>query len=134
MVEATDSWSTPTISSVAATKSVAHVRHQVSQSRVLQAQLRRSPEEVVIAAEQRVVKLEAALQALGDEDSAETKDLQERLKKASVAAKGISVSLQLEQCQQFVGRCEKRLSALDAERAKEAERLEEGKANLERLR
>ena len=39
--------------------------------------------------------------------------------------------VQLEECQKF---CEKRITALDVERSRELERLEEGKSNLERLR
>ena len=43
----------------------------------------------------------------------------------SVAAQGIPVGVQLEQCQQFVARCEKRVAALDVERSRELKRLEE---------
>ena len=68
----------------------------------------------------------ASLQTLGDEDTPEMKAIQE------VAAQGIPVGV--EQCQQFVARCEKRVAAVDAERSRELERLEEGKVNLDRLR
>ena len=47
---------------------------------------------------------------------------------------GGRVAVQLEECQKFVARCEKRIAALDVERSRELERLEEGKSNLERLR
>ena len=94
----------------------------------------RSPDEVAAAAQQRVQRLEAALHTLGDEDTPEVKSLQDALKKAKVAAQGILVVVQLEECQKFVARCEKRIAALDVERSRELERLEEGKSNLERLR
>ena len=44
------------------------------------------------------------------------------------------MAVQLEECQKFVARCEKRIAALDVERSRELERLEDGKSNLERLR
>ena len=78
--------------------------------------------------------MEAVLHTLGDEDTPEVKSLQGVLKKAKVAAQGIPVGVQLEECQKFVARCEKRIAALDVERSKELERLEEGNSNLERLR
>ena len=40
-------------------------------------------------AQQRVLKLEAVLQTLGDEDTPEVKAIQDALKKAKVAAQGI---------------------------------------------
>ena len=51
-----------------------------------------------------------------------------------MAAQGIPVGVQLEECQKFVARCEKRIAAMDVERSRELERLEEGKSNLERFR
>ena len=52
-----------------------------------------------------------------DEDTPELKAIQDALKKAKVAAQGIPLVVQLEQCQQFVAKCEKRVAALDAERS-----------------
>ena len=49
-------------------------------------------------AQQRVLKLEAALQTLGDEDTPEVKAIQDALKKAKVAAQGIPVGVQFQQC------------------------------------
>ena len=60
-------------------------------ARAPEVRVHRSPDEVAAAAQQRVQRLEAALQTLGDEDTPEVKSLQDALKKAKVAAQGIPV-------------------------------------------
>ena len=60
---------------------------------------------------------------MGD-DTPEVKSLQDVLKKAKVAAQGHPSGVQLEESQNFVARCEKRVAAL-VERSRELERLEE---------
>ena len=75
-------------------------------------------------AQQRVLKLEAVLQTLGDEDTPKVKVIQDVLRKLQLRA---PVGVQLGQCQQFVARCEKRVAALDLERSWE-------EANLQRVR
>ena len=111
-----------------------HAQQNRQPARAPEVRVHRSPDEVAAAGQQRVQRLEAALQTLGDEDTPEVKSLQDALKKAKVAAQGIPVGVHLEECQKFVARCEKRIAALDVERSRELERLEEGKSNLERLR
>ena len=95
---------------------------------------RRSPEEVVSAAQERVQKLERALEVLGEDSGPEFQVLQNSLKKATAAAQGVPLGDQLEQSLKFAERSEKRLQVLDEERAKEARLLEEAKQRVARLR
>ena len=95
---------------------------------------RRSPEEVVSAAQERVQKLERALEVLGEDSRPEFQVLQDSLKKAKAAAQRVPFVVQLEQSLKFVERSEKRLRVLDEERAKEARLLEEAKQRVARLR
>ena len=70
---------------------------------------RRSPEEVVSAAQERVQKLERALEVLEEGSWPEFQVLQNSLKKAKAAAQGVPVVVRLEQSLKFVVRSEKRL-------------------------
>ena len=102
-----------------------HAQQNRQPARAPEVRVHRSPDEVAAAAQQRVQRLEAALQTVGDEDTPEVKSLQDALKKAKVAAQGIPMGVQLEECQKFVARCEKRIAALYVERSRELERRKE---------
>ena len=52
---------------------------------------RRSPEEVVTGAQERVQKLERALEVLGEDSGPEFQVLQNSLKKAKAAAQGVPI-------------------------------------------
>ena len=95
---------------------------------------RRSPDEVVNAAQERVQKLERALEVLGEDSGPEYQVLHNSLKKAKAAAQGVPIGVQLEESLKFIERSEKRLRILDEERAKEATLLEEAKERVARLR
>ena len=77
---------------------------------------------------------EAALVAFGDSKGAEVTMLQESLRSTRRAAQVPPLGVQLAQCEQFVSCTQKRLAALDEERAKLVSELEEGEARLQRLR
>ena len=91
-------------------------------------------QKVVSAAQERVQKLEWALEVLGEDSGPEFQVLQNSLKKAKSAAQSVPGGVQLEQSLKFVERSEKRLRVLDEERAKEARLLEEAKQRVARLR
>ena len=92
------------------------------------------PKRVVTAAQERVQKLERALEVLGEDSGPELQVLQNSWKKAKVAAQSVPVGVQLEQSLKFVERSEKRLRVLDEERAKEARLLEEAQQRVARSR
>ena len=71
---------------------------------------------------------------LGEDSGPEFQVLQNSLKKAKAAARGVPLGVQLEQSLKFVERSEKRLRVLDEERSKEARLLEEAKQRVARLR
>ena len=89
---------------------------------------------VLSSARERVVKLEAALAALGDACGPEVVLLQSSLKSAKRAAQEPALDVQLSQCEQFVARAQKRLAAHDKERVRLASELQEGESRFARLR
>ena len=105
-------------------------RQELHQSR----RVRASPEVVLSSAGERVVKLEAALAALGVVGGPEVILLQSSLKSAKRAAQEPALDVQLSQCEQFVARAQKRLAAHDEERVPQVSELQEGESRLARLR
>ena len=87
-----------------------------------------SAEVVLSSARERVVKLEAALAALGDACGPEVVLLQSSLKSAKRAAQEPALDVQLSQCEQFVARAQKRLAAHDEERVRLVSELQEGES------
>ena len=94
---------------------------QFRQARVPESVFISPPDEVAAMAQQRV---------LGDEDTPEESHPR-CFEEGESCSPGHPSAVGTEQ---FVARCEKRVAALDTERSRELERLEEGKANLKRLR
>ena len=68
----------------------------------------RSPEEVMVAARSRVVKLRSVLATLGDDDEASA-TIKAALQKAEVQAQERPVSEQIKSTQLYIGRTEKRV-------------------------
>ena len=95
---------------------------------------RRSLEEVVSAAQEKVQKFELALKVLGEDSGPEFQVLQNSLKKAKAAAQGVPIGVQLELSLKFVERSEKRLQVLDGERTTEASLLKGAKQRVACLR
>ena len=79
--------------------------------------VRASPNVVFSSARARVVKLEAALAALGDASGPEVAMLQSSLQSAKRAQEP-ALDVQVSQREQFVSRAQKRLVAHDEERAR----------------
>ena len=90
---------------------------------------------------ERVVRLQAALDAMGNADDPEVQSLREALRKAKQAVSPGPVGERLDRCAQFIGRAEKRLQKADealeklqADRTILVRELAEGRARLEALR
>ena len=90
-------------------------------------QSRVSPDTVRDAARERVAKLQQALDVLGDTSGAEVDGLRVALEKAKKLSSEPTVEVQITECKGFIARAEKRVSDLDAQRAKEVASLEEGR-------
>ena len=67
-------------------------------------EVRRGPPQVSPAAQERVVRLQTAVDALGDDNSPEPKMLRDALKKAQQEATTAPVGVRLDACAQFVER------------------------------
>ena len=100
---------------------------QFRQARVPEVRVHRSPADM---AQQRVLKSSSA-DVGGPRHS--RGEGHPRCSERISCSPGHPVGVQLEQCQQFVARSEKRVAASDAARIQGIGRWEEGKANLERL-
>ena len=87
---------------------------------------RASPDTVRQEARERVVKLQRALEVLGDTSGPEVDSLQLALEKATKLSSEPAVEVQITECKGFVARAEKRVAQLDAQRAREVAALEEG--------
>ena len=96
-------------------------------------QQRVSPEVARAAASEKVKKLEKALEAMCDEAGPVVDALRAELKRAHSAAAVPALDVQIEQCNSFITRSQRRLAELEKQRASEEERLQEAKARLERL-
>ena len=104
-------------------------------------EVRRGPPQVSPAAQVRVVRLQSAVDALGDDNSSEAKMLRDALKKAQQEATSAPVGVRLDACAQFVGRARNRLSKADEalrkaqdDRARLEQELRDGEQRLEALR
>ena len=92
------------------------------------------PEMVQDAANQRVVKLEAALRAMGDYDGPEVASLKSSLQKAREAARSKPLQEQIAETEAFISRAQKRLSPMEEERVREQQLLDKALLRQERLR
>ena len=92
-----------------------------------------SPDAVRQEARERVVKLQRALEVLGETSGPEVEGLRSALEKATKLSSEPAVEVQITECKGFLARAEKRLAELDAQRVLEVASLEEGRARLQRL-
>ena len=116
-------------------KPLATVPKVKSQPTVPQAARRGPPE-----AHARVARLQAAVDAMGDDDGPEMRTLREALKKAKQETSAAPVGVRLDACAQFVERARARLSRADdvcrkaqEERVKFERESREGEERLEQL-
>ena len=79
-------------------------------------------------------KLEKALEVMSDVDGPAVEAVRAELKVVQNAASVPTVDVQIQQCESFIIRSERRLAEIDAQRVAEQESLTEGRARLERLR
>ena len=95
---------------------------------------RRNPDEVQAAARARVTRLEEALKVLGEDDSTEVRGLQAALQEARRAAQDRPMAAQIEECQAFIERSQRRLARLEEEQTKEKEQLDAAQRRMARFR
>ena len=106
-----------------------------------QVHVRRGPPQASPVAQERVVRLQSAVDALADDNSSEAKMLRDALKKAQQEATSAPVGVRLDACAQFVERARNRLSKADEalrkaqnDRARSEQELRDGEQRLEALR
>ena len=80
-----------------------------------------------------MVKLQRALEVLGDTTGPEVDSLRLALEKATKLSSERAWEVQITECKGFVARAEKRVAQLDAQRGQEMAAHEEGRARLQRL-
>ena len=95
---------------------------------------RQNPDDVVANAQSRAERLQSALDALGESESAVAKGLVAALQQAQRAAQAKPLAAQFEECQAFIKRSQNRLSRLEEERVAEQEALDAGLARLAWIR
>ena len=93
-----------------------------------------NPDEVLAAARTKVSRLERAIDALGDSESAEARWLGVALQEACRAAQERPLAVQVEECQAFIERSRNRLTRLEQERVAEQKELDAAVVRLTRLR
>ena len=93
-----------------------------------------SPDLARVTAQERARKLEKALEVMSDVEGAAVEAIRVELKKAQNAAAVPTLDVQIQQCESFITRSERRLAEIDPQRVAEEESLTEAKARLERLR
>ena len=93
-----------------------------------------SPDTARAAAQEKVRKLEKALEVMADVEGPAVDALRAELKKVQSAAMVPALDVQMEQCESFISRSQRRLAELDKQREAEEELLTEARARLERLR
>ena len=96
--------------------------------------VRRVSPDARATAQEKARKLEKALEVMSDVDGPAVEALRAELKKVQNAASVPTVDVQIQQCESFIMRSERRLAEIDAQRLAEQETLTEAKARLERLR
>ena len=74
------------------------------------------------------------IEVLGEGDSMEVRGLQAALKEARRAAQDKPLAAQVEECQAFIQRSQRRLEKLEEERAKEQEELDAAQRRMARFR
>ena len=79
-------------------------------------------------------KLEKALEVMADVEGPAVDALRAELKKVQSAAVVPALDVQMERCESFISRSQRRLAELDKQRVTEEELLTEARARLERLR
>ena len=106
-----------------------------------EAPFRRGVAEPSPESREKVVRLQAALDAMGNSEGPEVQSLREGLRKAKLAVSPGPVGERLDRCAQFIGRAEKRLHKADealeklqADRTILVRELAEGRARMEALR
>ena len=92
-----------------------------------------SPDLARVTAQERARKLEKALEVMSDVEGPAVEAIRVELKKAQNAAAVLALDVQIQQCESFITRSERRLAEIDAQRVAEEESTE-AKARLERLR
>ena len=93
-----------------------------------------SPDLARVTAQERAKKLEKALDVMSDVEEPAVEALRVELKKAQNAAAVPALDVQIQQCESFISRSERRLAEIDAQRLTEGESSTEARARLERLR
>ena len=93
-----------------------------------------SPDAARATAQEKARKLENSLEVMSDVDGPAVEALRAELKKVQNAASVPTVDVQIQQCESFIMRSERRLAEIDAQQVAEQESLTEAKARLERLR
>ena len=93
-----------------------------------------NPDVVQAAARSRVERLERAVAVLGEGDSAEIRGLQAALKEARRAAQDRPLATQVEECQAFIQRSQRRLQRLQEEQVKEQQQLDTVLERMARFR
>ena len=91
-----------------------------------------NPDVVQVAARSRVERLERAVAFLGEGDSAEIRGLQTALKEACRADRPLAA--QVEECQAFIQRSQRRLQRLQEEQVKEQQQLDTALERMARFR
>ena len=95
---------------------------------------RANPEIARETAISKVQKLEQALHLMSDCPGPAADVVKQELEKARAASKKPLIDVEVEQCRNFIGRVEKRVAELDAERAAEVKALTEAQDRLQRWR
>ena len=98
------------------------------------ASVRVDPDARVVAARDKVARLEQAIAAMGDFKGPEMDTLATALKRAQKDAQEQPLDAQIRAREAFIERSRKRIANYDEERAAEASRLEESEKRLEELR
>ena len=92
-----------------------------------------NPDTVREMAQCTVVRLERALEAMGDVQGPAVEVLKTELTKAKSASKQPPLDVEIDQCRKYISRGERRIKELDAQRAEECALLTEAQERLERL-
>ena len=95
---------------------------------------RLNPDEAKAAARTRVDRLETALAALGETESAEARGLHAALKEAQRAAQERPLAAQVGECQAFIKRSQARLARLEQEQVRQQKELDAALARMVRFR
>ena len=110
------------------------VPHRPTTGRWRQSSGPRDPEGQLMAARDKVVRLEKAIEAMGDSTGAEVEVLKAALKRAQVASREAPLAVQVKECESFIERARNRITKLDEERVAEVAELEKAESRLVRLK